>query len=151
MSDQTNRRLSSITLLVIFLACVSIWAVPDTAEAETQSLVVETVPAIEGIQFQLDGETFVTDEAGVAQMTTETQKGYGMLEVAEHSLIGDSQRVEFEAWSDGVVTATRAVEFLESSPLQVGFNVDYLVDEHFRSSNGETIDSAECRFVHHRG
>ncbi len=140
MSDQTNRRLSSITLLVIFLACVSIWAVPDTAEAETQSLVVETVPAIEGIQFQLDGETFVTDEAGVAQMTTETQKGYGMLEVAEHSLIGDSQRVEFEAWSDGVVTATRAVEFLESNPLQVGFNVDYLVDEHFRSSNGETID-----------
>ena len=124
----------------MFFACVSIWVVPDAANAKTQSLVVETVPAIEGIQFQLDGETFVTDDAGVAQMTTETQKGYGMLEVAEHSLIGDSQRVEFEAWSDGVVTATRAVEFLEPNPLQVGFNVDYLVGEHFRSSNGETID-----------
>ena len=151
MLDQTNRRLSSITLLVIFLACVSIWAVPDTAEAETQSLVVETVPAIEGIQFQLDGETFVTDEAGVAQMTTETQKGYGMLEVAEHSLIGDSQRVEFEAWSDGVVTATRAVEFLESSPAPGRIQCRLPCRRAFPQFEWRNHRSAERRFVHHRG
>jgi hypothetical protein len=39
------------------------------------------------------------------------------------------------------VTADRPVDFRESSRLQVGFNIDYLVKERFRSSNGDILGS----------
>ena len=142
MSDRLDRtRLRPIMLLGLFVALVSICAGLDSALARTQTLVVETVPAIKGIHLRLDGKTFVTDESGVAAMTTETTKQYGTLKVDERSLVGDSQRVAFVAWSDGATTAERAVEFPDPAPLQVGFNVDYLVREEFRASNGDTIDA----------
>lgn len=127
----------SITLLVL---CALATVAPNTAAAKTPTLVVETVPAIEGIRFRLGDETFVSDKSGVVRITSKAPSA-SRLSVDEHSLIGDSQRVEFVAWSDGVVNADRAVDFRESSPLQVGFDIDYLTKERFRSSNGDILGS----------
>ncbi|MGI8519892.1 MAG: hypothetical protein ACR2MC_04700 [Actinomycetota bacterium] len=126
-----------ITLLVL---CGLVTIAPNTAVAKTPTLVVETVPAIEGIRFRLGDETFVTDNSGVVRITPKAPSA-SRLSVDEHSLIGDSQRVEFFAWSDGVVTADHAVDFREPSWVQVGFDIDYLVKERFRSSNGDILDS----------
>ena len=139
MSDRTHQvKLWSITLLIPVLACAALAIAPNTAVAKTPKLVVETVPPIEGIKFRLGDERFVTDESGVVQITPRVP-GADRLSVDEHSLIGDSQRVEFVAWSDGVVNAERAVDFREPSRLQVGFDIDYLVTERFHSSNGNIL------------
>ncbi len=138
MSNRTHHlKLCSITLLILSLF---VMIAPNRAAAQTPTLVVETVPPIEGIKFRLGGETFVTDESGVAKIMPKAPSASRLI-VDEHSLIGDSQRVEFVAWSDGVGTADHAVDFREPSRLQVGFNIDYLVKERFRSSNGDILGS----------
>jgi hypothetical protein len=141
VSDRTYQlELWSTTLLVLVLVCVLPTIAPNTAVAKTPTLVVETVPPIEGIHFRLGDESFVTNESGVVQITPKVPSE-NRLRVDERSLISDTQRVEFVAWSDGVVIANRAVDFRESSRLQVGFDIDYLVNERFRSSNGEFLGS----------
>ena len=138
MSNRTYQlKLWSITLLIL---CALVTIAPNTAVAQTPTLVVETVPAIEGISLRLGDETFVTDDSGLVKITPKVPST-SRLSVDEHSLIGDSQRVEFVAWSDGVVTADRPVDFRKSSRLQVGFNIDYLVRERFRSSDGDILGS----------
>lgn len=141
MSNRAHQlKLWSIMLLVLAFVCVSLTIVPSTAVAQTPTLVVETVPPIEGIKVRVGDESFVTDESGVVRIAPEAQ-GADRLSVDEHSLIGNSQRVEFVAWSDGVVTAARTFDFREPSRLQVGFNIDYLVTERFRNSSGDLLGS----------
>jgi hypothetical protein len=112
---------------------------PGTGLAQSSKLVVQTVPSIEGIRFRVGGQTFITDEHGVAEIAP-TTAGARTLEVDEHLLIDKSQRVEFAAWSDGILDPSRALDLEDSSGLQVGFNIDYLVKERFHSPSGELID-----------
>jgi hypothetical protein len=142
VSDRTYQLdLSSITSLLLALVCVLLTIAPNEAAAQTPTLVVETVPPLEGIHFRLGDETFVTDERGVIVLIAPKTPSAYTLKVDEHLLIGDSQRVEFVVWSDGVVNAERTVDSRETSRLQAGFSIDYLVNEDFRNSNGDTLGS----------
>ena len=142
MSDRPDQLvLRSITSLLLALVCVLLTIAPNTAAAQTPTLVVETVPPLKGIHLRLGNETFVTDERGVIVLIAPKTPSAYKLRVDEHLLIGDSQRAEFVAWSDGVVDAERTVDSRETSRLQAGFSIDYLVKEHFRNSNGDTLGS----------
>jgi hypothetical protein len=101
--------------------------------------VIETVPPIEGIHFQLDGESFSTDETGIARIDP-PRSGRFELQTRERVRFADSQRIEFAAWSDGVIEADRVVEIGGSTQLQIGFRVDYLISETFRNSEGEVLE-----------
>ena len=128
----------SIALLVTLVAVLSILP-PRRAAAQTTSLVIETVPPIEGIRFQLDGESFSTDELGIARVDP-AHSGEFELQTSDRVRLADSHRIEFAAWSDGVVEADRVVEIEGSTQLQIGFRVDYLIAETFRNSAGEVLD-----------
>lgn len=125
-----------MALLVTIVALMTT-LVPHRAAAQTSSLVIETVPAIEGIKFRLDGETFSTDEEGVARVNP---AGPGRFELQTKDRVRlDSQRIEFAVWSDGVAESSRVVDIEGSTRLQVGFRVDYLIAESFRTSEGDVL------------
>src|SRR5215210_5863728 len=134
--DRTQRaKLATIGLLTFSLTFVLSTITPGRSLAQSSKLVVQTVPSLEGIRFHVGGETFVTDEHGIAEIAP-TTAGAQRLEINEHQVIGDSQRVEFAAWSDGNLNPSRALDLEDPLGLQVGFNIDYLVVESFRSSSG---------------
>jgi len=129
---------SSIRLLVTIVA-ISATLVPfRAAAAQTDSLVIETVPPIEGITFRLDGEPFSTNEEGVASVDPAVPGRFG-LETRDQVRLGDSRRIEFVVWSDGVAESSRVVDIEGSTHLQVGFRVDYLIAESFRTSEGDVF------------
>jgi hypothetical protein len=126
-----------MALLVMIVALVTT-LVPHRAAAQTVSLVIETVPPIEGVQFRLDGETFSTNEEGVARVDPAAP---GRFELATRNQVrlSDSRRVEFAGWSDGDADSARVVDIKGSTRLQVGFRVDHLVVESFRTSEGNVL------------
>ena len=142
MFNRTHRAWrATVGLLTLILSSALMISTPDSSLAKSSNLVVQTVPSIEGIHFRVGGDTFISDEHGIAVIAP-TTAGAQTLEVDEHLLIGASQRVEFGAWSDGILNPSRPLNLENSSGLQVGFNIDYLVKERFRSSSGELIDSS---------
>jgi hypothetical protein len=126
-----------MALLVTIVALVTT-LVPHRAAAQTVSLVIETVPPIEGIQFRLDGETFSTDEEGVARVDS-AAPGKFELETRNRVLLTDSRRIEFAVWSDGGTDSTRVIDIEGSTRLKAGFRVDNLVAESFRTSEGDVL------------
>jgi hypothetical protein len=126
-----------MALLITIVALVTT-LVPHRAAAQTTSLVIETVPAIEGIKFRLDGETFSTDEKGVARVNP-AGPGRFELQTKDRVLLTGSQRIEFAVWSDGVAESLRVVDIEGSTRLQAGFRVDNLVAESFRTSEGDVL------------
>jgi len=113
--------------------------VPNRASAQAASLVIETVPPIEGVTLQVDGETYSTDEEGVASID-EVGPGKSEVRTTDRVLFTNSHRIEFVAWSDGVAESNRVVDIEGLTRLQVGFRVDLLVAEAFRTSEGEVLN-----------
>jgi hypothetical protein len=138
--DRPHRqKLCSIRLLALSIMGLTLTFAPDMAHAKVSGLIVETVPAIEGIHIRVGDDRFVTDENGRVKIPRVAPKA--TVRVDEDSLVGDSQRVRFVAWSDGILDAERTVNLGESPRLQVGFRVDFLVKERFRTSEGEVLDA----------
>jgi hypothetical protein len=127
----------SIALLVAIVALMTT-LVPHRAAAQTTSLVIETVPPLEGITFRLDGESYSTDEEGVARVDSAVP-GRFELQTKDRVLLTGSQRIEFAVWSDGVAEGLRVVDVEGSTRLQAGFRVDNLVTESFRTSEGDVL------------
>jgi hypothetical protein len=127
----------SIALLVAIVALMTT-LVPNRAAAQTTSLVIETVPPLEGITFRLDGESYSTDEEGVARVDSAVP-GRFELQTKDRVLLTGSQRIEFAVWSDGVAEGLRVVDVEGSTRLQAGFRVDNLVTESFRTSEGDVL------------
>jgi hypothetical protein len=128
----------SILLPLTMVALVST-LVPPHAAAQTASLVIETVPPIDGITFRLEGEAFSTNEMGVARINL-ASPGSFELQTDNRIQLGYAHRAELAAWSDGITEADRIVEIDGSTQLQVGFRVDYLIAESFRNSEGQDLD-----------
>ena len=127
--------------IVFLVATVALLTtlVPHRVEAQTTtSLVIETIPPIEGVTFRLNGEKSSTDEDGVAIIDPVAQGSFE-LRTKDRVLLSDSQRIEFAVWSDGVAESNRSVDIEGSTRLQVGFRVDYLVAETFRTSEGDVL------------
>lgn len=128
-----------IAALLMFFVALSATLIPHAAAAQTASLVIETVPPIEGIKFRVDGDTLSTDEEGAASVDL-ALPGRFELSTSERVLLSDSHRVEFATWSDGVIETSRVVDIEGETRLQLGLNVDYLIGESFRTSNGDDLN-----------
>jgi len=128
----------SIWLLVTIVALLATLVPHRAAAAQTDSLVIETVPPIEGITFRLNGEPFSTNEEGVARVDPAVP-GRFELGTRDQVRLGDSRRIEFAVWSDGVAESSRVVDIEGSTRLQVGFRVDFLIAESFRTSEGDVF------------
>jgi hypothetical protein len=129
---------SCITLPTLASAALLVATSVPSLATQQPALVIETVPALEGIPFQLEGQRFVTDENGVAQITP-SRPGVYEVSTRDHILLDDQRRAEFATWSDGVVEPNRDVDLRQPVLLQIGFHVDHLVEESFRAANGKAL------------
>jgi len=104
------------------------------------TLEIHTVPALEGIQFALDGRAFETDEQGVASLRV-WRGGPHQLEVLPLPLGAGERRLEFARWGDAVFTTQRPIVIDESISLEAGFDVYYPVKLGYVDLEGSSVAS----------
>jgi hypothetical protein len=104
-------------------------------------LVVRAVPAFRGVRFSLDRRAFESDASGVARIEA---PGCGMyqLDVAPPLRLEPGVRTRFARWADEAFTPRRTVELTRDTTLEVGFEVDYLVQQTFVDLAGHPVDPA---------
>lgn len=97
----------------------------DPANAATELLIrpwtlfVETVPAIEGAIFSVDGAMFTSDAAGIAMLDIQ-QAGMFFVQFEGHTSLDPEMMVEFDRWGPRVFTPETRFRAPSSRRLQAG-------------------------------
>jgi hypothetical protein len=162
-----SRGIASITLkfkfeagtynvLAVYPGIISIGVNRATAEMgmviEPARAAIYTVPPLPGVLFKLNGQTYETDESGVANVEVNTSGVYTLevLPLNENALPSNI-RMEFARWNDNVFTQKRQVYFPRARRLEVGFTVSYQVDQEFFDTTGSPVDSSRIDSMTLRG
>ena len=104
-------------------------------------LTIQIVPPLAGIGFALDGESFYSDEDGVAVAEVGTPGVYDLeLLPLPEPANEDDALIEFERWADSVFTPRRDVNLKGDKSLYVGFSRSYLIGQTFVNLAGEEVD-----------
>ena len=101
---------------------------------------VQTVPAIEGVNFELDGRRFVSGTDGSASIKME-KIGQYQLQVLAEEYQDPSQRIEFGRWLQESFEPYLNIEVPNDDIIQVGLNVFHLVSQSFLDLDGTSVDS----------
>ena len=100
---------------------------------------VETVPAIPGITFRMDGRQFISGEDGSASIAI-NEVGVYRLEVLMDQYHNPSKQVEFGRWPEESYQPFKDVIVPIKSAIQVGLNVFHNVKLKFIDLNGLPVD-----------
>ncbi len=100
---------------------------------------VETVPAIPGITFKMDGRQFISGPDGSATINI-NQAGTYRLDVLLDQYHNPSQQVEFGRWSEESYQPFRTVTVPANTPIQVGLNVYHRVSFKFIDLDSLSVD-----------
>jgi hypothetical protein len=123
---------------------------PESRSAQTtiqpKEIEIQTVPALPGMQFQLDDKTFTSDAKGLVRMPVSEPRTYKLkalpLDAGKAGL-----RAEFVRWGDDIFTAERDLIVPARDRYQIGFNVSYLVNLTFADLGGRTVDPARVTSI----
>ncbi len=115
------------------------------AQERAIPVMVQTVPALTGVGFSVDGDDFSSDATGLALVTVQQPGGYQVS-------VGDSQvdpdtRVTFVRWGDGIEEPERRVSVSSFTYLQAGFQVSHRVDFRFSDAAGGSLADGIDSFV----
>jgi hypothetical protein len=127
-----------------------------TAEAdiviEPAKVAIYTVPPMPGVGFKLNNKIYTSDENGVAELTVNMSGVYSLevLPIEEDNVPSNTQ-LEFARWNDNVFTANRKVYFPRARRLEVGFIVNYQMNQMFYDTTGEPVDPARVSSMIIRG
>jgi hypothetical protein len=136
-----------IVALAIGAGAQPAWSAPNPL-AGLRPLTIQTVPAIPGAQFVLDGTTLIADSKGIARTTmTKSQRDALALQRDAHLVVGTpvvnvqpGVRARFAGWYD------RGYHFSSQNRagqvLAAAFNLDYLTSFSFVASGGTRVDPA---------
>jgi predicted nucleic acid-binding Zn-ribbon protein len=120
---------------------------PARAPAQTRGLdipvLVQTVPALPGARFALDGRAFVADDHGLA-LTTVATPGTYTLEAPATVALGRARRARFALWSDGAARPRRRLAVTAFTHLDAGFDVAVRVTPTVVDADGEPLDDASA-------
>jgi len=100
---------------------------------------VQTVPAVSGITFQMDGQQFVSGPDGMATVDI-NQAGVYRLSVLLDQYKNPSQQVEFGRWSIESYQPSRDVQVPSDSVIQVGLNIYHKVNLKFVDLDNYPVD-----------
>ncbi len=100
---------------------------------------IQTVPAISGITFKMDGREFVSGKDGLASIKINKVGSYH-LEVLTNKYNDPSQRVEFGRWAEELsFDPFREVDIPVNGVIQVGFNVYHQISQTFQDLDGNPV------------
>jgi hypothetical protein len=100
---------------------------------------VQTIPAVSGITFQIDGRKFVSDDKGTASIQLYHTGDY-QLSVLLDLYHNPSQQVKFGRWSDENYQPEHDIQIPGDSAIQVGFNIYHQVSMDFVDLDGLPVD-----------
>jgi hypothetical protein len=116
----------------------------DAANATTKltiqpsELVIQTIPALENIQFRLGDQIFTSDKSGFARIAVSRSGDYN-LDVVSSSSPDPNMRVEFNRWFDDTYVPTRIMHIPQQNTVQVGFQVSYKVGQTFIDLQNQAV------------
>jgi hypothetical protein len=108
------------------------------AQAAPNELTIRTVPALKGIEFQLDDRIFVSNHNGKATISV-VSPGTHALKVLSNDDSADGVRAVFSRWTD-LYDKSRPVTIAGSTELEAGFDVSYRARTKYITSEGIEID-----------
>jgi len=100
---------------------------------------LQTIPAIEGVSFELDGRRFVSRADGSASIQVD-EVGEYELHVFAEEYAAPGERLEFGRWLQESYSPTQTVRVPEEDVIQVGLNVFHLVGQSFVDPEGKSVD-----------
>jgi hypothetical protein len=100
---------------------------------------VQTVPAVSGITFQIDGRQFVSDDTGTASIQLYHTGDY-QLSVLLDLYHNPSQRVEFGRWADENYQPEHDIQIPGDYAIQLGLTVFHQVSMDFVDLDGLPVD-----------
>ncbi len=118
----------------------------EEAEPSVAPVEVQTVPAIQGALFALDGREFVSDEEGIARI--EVQRKGGSTHTLEYTgwpLAPSGVMAEFTRWYGGVEEGrgerlVTGLKIGEGRRVSVAFKLQYLISFEFVDLAGRAVD-----------
>jgi len=115
-------------------------------EVLAATLQVQTVPAVKGITFQMDGRQFVSDENGLAILQI-FHTGEYHLQVLLDLFNSPTERVEFGRWSDENYQPEHEIQIPGDYVLQVGLNIYHQVSMNFIDLDGLPVDASRISSI----
>ena len=100
-------------------------------------VMVQTVPALPGAAFSLDGREFVADRHGLAVTSVRRPGLYRLRVVTPHPRAG----FRFARWSEGGSSASRLVRVQTFTLVEAGFDKYRRLDSTFLDLDGRPVDS----------
>jgi hypothetical protein len=107
---------------------------------------VQTVPAVAGITFQMDGQQFVSGQDGQASISID-QAGTYRLDVLLDQYQNSSQQIEFGRWSQESYQPSRDVQVPDNEVIQVGLNIFHKMSMKFVDLDGLSVDSSRITSI----
>lgn len=136
--DAGSYELTATSKLTTSLAATTSSTPLKVLPAEVQ---IQTVPAIAGVSFQMNGETFVSDSKGFASIKID-KAGQYRLTVLTDKYSRPSQKIEFGRWLEESYEPFQDIQVPTDSVIQVGLNVYQLVGQSFVDLDGNPVDPA---------
>ncbi len=123
-------------------AAVSFVVLPTT-------VTIQTIPAVEGITFQMYGEKFTSGPDGFASIQI-NQAGQYRLDVLLDQYHNTSQQIEFGRWMDENYQPYRVVTVPDTGVIQVGLNIYHRVNLKFVDLDGYLVDPSRISSINIR-
>ena len=93
-------------------------------------LVVQTVPALEGIRFKLGDQIFTSGKDGFARLQVDRTGDY-TLQALSSGMADPNVRVDFYRWSDETYLPYQVIHIPQAGVVQAGFQLANKVGQHF--------------------
>jgi hypothetical protein len=134
------RRCAAVVLAVVAACLLLLPITGATAQRRTIPVMIQTVPALPGARFSLEGKTFDADENGLA-LTVVPQPGtYNLRLLSAKMNDDDDVQFRFSVWSDKDKATSRSINVQSFTYLQAGFEKSRLVSLHLVGRDGRAVD-----------
>lgn len=105
----------------------------------TNNIEIHTVPALEGVQFSLEGRVYGSDNRGIVSIPVGKPGNYH-IEILPYRPDSDKVQATFSGWGDNTPTSYNDIVVPTTGPIQVGFNLSYKVSQSFIDLGGNVVD-----------
>ncbi len=104
------------------------------------TLQVQTVPALAGVQFQIDDQVQTTDSSGQVQFSINHIGGYHIQVVPPAQQPGANVRIAFDRWNNNDVSQYHEFKFPTHRVLQAGFLLSYPINLKYTDKANQAVD-----------
>jgi hypothetical protein len=108
-------------------------------------LTLQVMPPVPGVSVAMDGQTYVTNASGMAQVAV-ASAGYHNLTASSVSA-DPKTRLQFVRWADGVPAASRRYHVLADRTIYLSYATAFLTTVHIVDADGHSLEGPDLGTV----